>query len=264
MHLGSSHLGTRGLVVPRREYVMAHKPTHIGPVSRGRWRTTLFGKVRRNFVARGAEPRALKEEVSVLRASLGECQAVVRHWSTMRLSVIAIIAAVSLAVGFTLGAYKEPIGHSMTQGARLLGLARLDSRSAYRAYQRGRYTTALQLAQPLAEQGDARAQLVLGLMYGKGQGVPQAHDEAVKWYRLAADQNEAQAQYELAFLYATGDGVAQDYVAAHMWFNLAGANLPASDVRRRYAIANREALETKMTREQIAEAQTRARDCKPK
>jgi len=213
---------------------------------------------------RRTEADALKEEVSSLRAALGQCQAVVRHWTTLRIGVLATVGAVGLALGFTLGVYKEPIGQVITRVARVVGLARPDSRAAYRAYQQGRYLTALQLARPLAEQGDARAQSILGSMYAKGQGVPQDHGEAARWYRLAADQNDAQAQYELAYRYALGDGVAQDYVTAHMWFNLASVNFPASDQHRRQAIANRDALEIKMGREQIAEAQQRAREWKPK
>jgi len=37
----------------------------------------------------------------------------------------------------------------------------------------------------------------LGLIYSKGQGVPQDYKEAVKWYRLSAEQGVAQAQYNL-------------------------------------------------------------------
>ena len=40
----------------------------------------------------------------------------------------------------------------------------------------------------LAEQGDATAQILLGLMYDNGRGVPEDATEAVRWYRLAADQ----------------------------------------------------------------------------
>jgi TPR repeat protein len=43
-----------------------------------------------------------------------------------------------------------------------------------------------------AEQGDAEAQYYLGLMYDRGQGVPQDHAEAVKWLRRAAEQRVAQ------------------------------------------------------------------------
>ena len=199
-----------------------------------------------------------------MRAALGQCQAVVRRWTSMRIAMLAVVGALGLVLGFTLGVYKEPIGQTITRATRVLGLTRPDSRAAYTAYQRGRYATALQLARPLAEQGDVRAQLILGLMYARGEGVPQDHSEATRWYRLAADQSDAHAQYELACLYALGDGVAQDYVAAHMWFNLASVNFPASAPRRRQAIANRDAVESKMAREQIAEAQQRAREWKPK
>ena len=38
-----------------------------------------------------------------------------------------------------------------------------------------------------AEQGDADAQFNLGVMYRKGEGVPENSAEAVNWYRLAAE-----------------------------------------------------------------------------
>ena len=39
-----------------------------------------------------------------------------------------------------------------------------------------------------AEQGDAGGQFNLGLMYGKGQGVPRDYIEAYMWFSLAAAQ----------------------------------------------------------------------------
>lgn len=221
-------------------------------------RTSLMSLLRFGSGRKRTETDALKAEVSALRAALVQCQIKVRHWTSMGVSLIAVIAAVGMALGFLLGIYKEPIVQTMT--GWVPGLAQPDAVAACTAYEKGRYATALQLARPLAEQGDARAQSIIGLMYAKGQGVPQDPGEAAKWYHLAADQSDAEAQYGLAFLYATGDGVAQDYVAAHMWFNLASARLPVSDARRRLAIANRDAMETKMTREQIAEARQRARE----
>jgi len=50
-----------------------------------------------------------------------------------------------------------------------------------KAYQRGDYATALRIMRELAEQGDARAQFSLGLMYGNGTGVPQNYKTAFKW-----------------------------------------------------------------------------------
>lgn len=42
-----------------------------------------------------------------------------------------------------------------------------------------------------AEQSHAWSQWNLGLIYATGQGVPQDHAEAVKWYRLAAVRQKA-------------------------------------------------------------------------
>ncbi len=47
-----------------------------------------------------------------------------------------------------------------------------DFKTGMEAYERGAYATALKEWRPLAEQGDALAQGLLGLMYAKGQGVP--------------------------------------------------------------------------------------------
>ena len=44
-----------------------------------------------------------------------------------------------------------------------------------------------------AKQGAAYAQYNLGIMYAKGDGVPENDAEAVKWYRKAADQGHAKA-----------------------------------------------------------------------
>ena len=63
-----------------------------------------------------------------------------------------------------------------------------DFQKGLAAAQRGDFVTALREWKPLAEQGNARAQVNLGLMYQKGDGVPQNYKTAVKWYRLAGEQ----------------------------------------------------------------------------
>ena len=55
----------------------------------------------------------------------------------------------------------------------------------------------------------------------------------MKWYRLAADQGNACAQYNLGIMYAKGQGVPQDYVLAHMWFNLSAAQGIGDAVKNR-------------------------------
>ncbi len=59
----------------------------------------------------------------------------------------------------------------------------------------------------LAEQGNARAQTMLGYMYAEGTGVPQDDAEALKWYRLAAEQEGGFAQFALGEMYSAGRGV---------------------------------------------------------
>lgn len=115
------------------------------------------------------------------------------------------------------------------------------------------------LASLLAERGDAKAQLCLGMAYQEGEGVSQDYKEALKWYRLSAEQGDATAQYNLGFMYVFGQGVPQDYVLSHMWYNIAASN--ADGKERKDYIGLRDSLEKLMTAHQIAEAQELARKC---
>ena len=72
-----------------------------------------------------------------------------------------------------------------------------------------------------AEQGYAKAQFNLGLMYYNGQGVRQDYTQAVQWYRKAAEQGDAEAQYNLGVMYYDGQGVRKDYVEAVKWYRKA-------------------------------------------
>ncbi len=105
---------------------------------------------------------------------------------------LALIAA--LGAGFTLG-LTAPAGAGFDDGVA--------------AAKRGDYATALSKFRPLAEQGDAKAQWALGVMYERGLGAPQEYAKAVKWYRKAAEQGVAEAQYILGFMYRKGRGVPQ-------------------------------------------------------
>jgi TPR repeat protein len=68
-----------------------------------------------------------------------------------------------------------------------------------------------------AAQGDAEAQLQLGLRYAEGDGVIQNDKEAAKWFALAAKQGLAEAQYQYGLVLLQGRGVVQDYKAAFSW-----------------------------------------------
>jgi TPR repeat protein len=75
--------------------------------------------------------------------------------------------------------------------------------------------------QEWAEQGDAEAQLHLGIMHAQGIGLEQNDLEAAKWMHRAADQGLATAQYNYGYMQAVGTGVAQDAGEAVAWFRRA-------------------------------------------
>ena len=125
------------------------------------------------------------------------------------------------------------------------------------------YVLAMQWYRLAADQGYAAAQYNLGLMYTNGRGVPKDYVLAAKWYRLAAEQGSADAQSNLGAMYGTGRGVPQDQVLAYMWRNLAAAGASVANVREQ-AEKGRDALATRMTPTQIAEAQRLSREWKAK
>ena len=90
-----------------------------------------------------------------------------------------------------------------------------------KAYDKGDYKTALQEWRPLAEQGNAKAQHNMGLMYANGQGIPKNDRQAVSWYRKAAEQGLAEAQNNLGLMYANGHGVSKSNRRAISWYRKA-------------------------------------------
>lgn len=59
----------------------------------------------------------------------------------------------------------------------------------------------------MAESGNPLAQVMLGLVYTSGIGVPTDNKEAFRWVKLAADQGNAQGQTTLSSFYSSGIGV---------------------------------------------------------
>ena len=133
-----------------------------------------------------------------------------------------------------------------------------DFQAGMDARNRGDFAKALREWRPLAEQGDARAQFYLGLLYENGDGAPRDYVKAREWYEKSAAQGEANAQFYLGLLSAFGQGGPLDLAQAHMWYSLAAGNGHVG------ATVYRNDLAKQMTPPQIAEAQKRAREWKPK
>lgn len=106
-----------------------------------------------------------------------------------------------------------------------------------------------------AEDGNAKAQSNLGVMYAEGIGVSEDINTAYRWWNKSARLGNAGAQFNLALMYAKGDGVEQDSETAHMWFLLsAGGGYSDAEI-------GLERLKPHMTRQQIQNSLDRARTC---
>jgi PAS domain S-box-containing protein len=210
---------------------------------------------------------------------------------------VTTVAALLLVFGLVIVVFLKPLTQIIPERILALGVEQPAQRvdAAYAAYQKRDYAVALRLLRPMAEQGDVRAQSLMGLIYFNGHGVQrndleamkwyrhaadqgdadaqlkigdmhfegravaQDYPEAGRWYRLAADQGNASAQYNLGILYAKGEGVPLDNILAHMWFNLAAVNF-TSRLSRDRAIALRDTIARKLSPAEIGRAQEMARE----
>ena len=152
------------------------------------------------------------------------------------------------------------------------------------------YTTAFQVFEELAEQGNAEAQYNLAILYRQGKGVKQDNAIALKWIEKSANQGLASAEYYLGHLYdngdtvtrnsltavnwykkaaekgnplaqsnlgvayANGEGVKQDIIKAYVWFSLAASQGLTA------ALENRNILKKEMSEELQANAQRLTRE----
>lgn len=74
-----------------------------------------------------------------------------------------------------------------------------------------------------AEQGDARAEALMGEMYATGKDVQKDDARAAGWYRKSAARGTPQAQYNLGVLYERGQGVPRSDAQAAVWYAKAAA-----------------------------------------
>jgi TPR repeat protein len=96
------------------------------------------------------------------------------------------------------------------------------------AYYAASYAEAFALLRPLAEQGVARAQFRLAVMYQRGRGVAENAGLALEWarkalpsLRRAAEGGEAWAQSDLGTLYEQGFALEKDEAEAVRWYRRA-------------------------------------------
>jgi TPR repeat protein len=113
-----------------------------------------------------------------------------------------------------------------------------------------------------AARGDVGAQTRLGYMYERGIGVAQDYEMAAMWYNLAAEQGDPRAQHHLGLLFNKGFGVPVDFMTAYKWLNLAASRV--GNVDRPYYVRMRDAVGSKLSHKEVAEAQLWATLWQPK
>lgn len=89
------------------------------------------------------------------------------------------------------------------------------------AYHLQNYARVLELARPLAAQGNVSAQYYLGMLYKHGMAVEQNSQTARQWLEKAAAQGHVQAQYHLGEMYAEGWGIKKNLQTAIEWYEKA-------------------------------------------
>jgi len=93
--------------------------------------------------------------------------------------------------------------------------------AAIDAYNRGDIGFAYRALRAEAERGDSDAQVNLGYLFARGQGVRADQLEAFRLYALSAKQGNGEGMNALGFKYEHGTGIRPDAAKAVHWYCLA-------------------------------------------
>lgn len=89
---------------------------------------------------------------------------------------------------------------------------------ALSALNRGDYDTAYQEFHTLAEQGDSKAMVTIGMFFHKGESFPQDYDKAMDWYLKAMELGNGDAYNNIGVMYRDGLGVVANRAIAYDLF----------------------------------------------
>ena len=89
---------------------------------------------------------------------------------------------------------------------------------AMSALKRGDYETAYQEFDALAEQGDSKAMVTIGMFFYKGEGFPQDYSKAMDWFLKAMALGNGDAYNNIGVMFRDGLGVPTDRSIAYDLF----------------------------------------------
>lgn len=180
-----------------------------------------------------------------------------------------------------------------------LGQAQAGYKEGREAYDKKDFPTAWKELEPLAKQGNADAMYLVGSMHHMGMGVPPSYKDAAEWYRKSADAGKLDAiftmgvvyeggigvprsakeaftwykksadrgfypgQLKIAHMYATGRGIKKDPPNAYLWYAIAERSTPRTGNDKNEIPIVKDKLSTMMTKEQVADADRKAKAWKP-
>lgn len=114
----------------------------------------------------------------------------------MRLKPAVLLLCSLLASAAVQGAVSLPAEQTNALPTTAEGPAKV----AMDAFKEGRHVKAVELAKPLAEQGNADALYLMGFAHETGQGIEASREKALEFYKKAAATNHKDATYRLSFI----------------------------------------------------------------
>jgi localization factor PodJL len=164
-----------------------------------------------------AARRAAKTAAALAEMEESEKKAKMSPWLNRTNGMIAGLVAAFFVVGAMVSyAVGENVGRS-TPVRIVVPHAAIQHKTAAKSAP----ITPLDKLSALAEAGNPRAELLIGLRYLKGEGVAIDKREAAKWILKASAAHDPMAQYWTAELFQHGDGVARNAVEAVRWYEAA-------------------------------------------
>jgi len=167
------------------------------------------------------------------------------------------------------------------------------------AFDRNDFDTAWRELEPLAKKGDAKSMFLIASMYHTGRGVPVSYKDAAEWYLKSANAGEVQGVFmmgvvheggigqprsieeafkwykksadrgfyagiiKVANMYGKGQGTPKDNAAAYLWYSIAELRVPKDSNDRFELPIVKDKLGTLLTKEQVADAERKAKAWKP-
>ena len=119
----------------------------------------------------------------------------------MRLRFLSTFLLLSASTFSLQAAVSLPTESSVAMPAEAEGPAK----AAMDAFKEGRHAKAVELARPLAEQGNAEALYLLGFASESGQGMEASKEKALEYYRKAAAGKHKDAVYRMSFILLASD-----------------------------------------------------------